>query len=46
MQAPEQGGGRVWFDDRLVREDGRFVLPDLAGLNPENLAAAEEGSRG
>jgi len=44
MQAPGQGGGRVWFDDRLVREDGRFVLPELAGLNPENLARTEEGS--
>lgn len=44
MQTPEQGGGQVWFDDRLVREDGRFVLPELAGLNPENLCAADQGS--
>ncbi len=37
MMAPEHGGGEIWFDDRLVRRDGRFVLPELAGLNPENL---------
>jgi len=34
---PKQGGGEVWFDDVLVRKDGRFVLPALEGLNPENL---------
>ncbi len=34
---PEVGGGEIWFDDRLVRKDGRFVLPELEGLNPENL---------
>jgi aminopeptidase len=38
MQSPEWGGGEIWFDDRLVRRDGRFVVPELAGLNPENLA--------
>lgn len=38
MQAPEWGGGEIWFDDRLVRKDGRFVVPELEGLNPENLA--------
>lgn len=31
------GGGEVWFDDRLIRKDGRFVLDELAGLNPEEL---------
>lgn len=34
---PKQGGGELWFDDVLVRKDGRFVLPELEGLNPENL---------
>ena len=37
IQRPEYGGGRIWFDDVLIREDGRFVLPELDGLNPENL---------
>ena len=34
-QDPEVGGGELWFDDRLVRKDGKFTLPELAGLNPE-----------
>jgi aminopeptidase len=38
MQDKDSGGGEVWLDDRLVRKDGRFVLPELEGLNPENLA--------
>ena len=35
LQTPEYGGGEIWLDDRLVRKDGHFVLPELAGLNPE-----------
>lgn len=37
IQRPECGGGEIWFDDRLIRKDGRFVIPELEGLNPENL---------
>jgi len=37
IQRPEYGGGEIWFDDVLVRKDGLFVLPELMGLNPENL---------
>ncbi|MEP0844564.1 MAG: aminopeptidase [Phycisphaerae bacterium] len=37
LQTPEVGGGEIWFDGKLVRKDGRFVVPELAGLNPENL---------
>lgn len=37
VQTLECGGGEIWFDDVLVRKDGRFVLPELQGLNPENL---------
>ena len=37
IQTPEYGGGEIWFDDVLVRKDGRFVLEELFGLNPENL---------
>lgn len=37
IQRPEFGGGEIWFDDRLIRKDGRFVIPELEGLNPENL---------
>jgi aminopeptidase len=37
IQTPEYGGGEMYFDDVLVRKDGRFVLPELEALNPENL---------
>ena len=37
IQRPEYGGGEIWFDGRLIRKDGRFVVPELEGLNPENL---------
>ncbi|MDD3113241.1 MAG: aminopeptidase [Candidatus Izemoplasmatales bacterium] len=37
IQTPEYGGGEIYFDGRLIRKDGRFVLPELFGLNPENL---------
>jgi len=37
IQRPEYGGGEIWFDDVLIRKDGRFVIPELEGLNPENL---------
>jgi aminopeptidase len=38
IQTPEAGGGQIWFDGKLVRDSGRFVLPELEGLNPEHLA--------
>ncbi len=37
IQTPEYGGGEIYFDDVLIRKDGRFVLPELDCLNPENL---------
>ncbi|GMX65716.1 M29 family aminopeptidase T [Paenibacillus elgii] len=37
IQRPEYGGGEIWFDDRLIRKDGRFVIPAMEPLNPENL---------
>ena len=37
IQTPEYGGGEIWFDDVLIRKDGRFVIPELDCLNPENL---------
>lgn len=39
IQRPEFGGGDIYFDSRLVRRDGLFVLPELEGLNPDRLAA-------
>lgn len=37
IQRPDYGGGEVYFDDRLIRKDGMFVVPELEGLNPEAL---------
>lgn len=37
IQTPAYGGGEIYFDDVLIRKDGRFVLPELTALNPENL---------
>jgi aminopeptidase len=36
-QTPEVGGGEVWFDGKLIRKNGKFVVRELRGLNPENL---------
>lgn len=37
IQTLEYGGGEIYFDGRLIRKDGRFVIPELEQLNPENL---------
>lgn len=36
-QTENAGGGKMWFDDELIRENGVFVPSDLHPLNPENL---------
>jgi len=37
IQRPDWGGGEIWFDNELIRKDGRFVPKDLKALNPEHL---------
>jgi aminopeptidase len=37
MLKEEFGGGEIYFDDVLISKDGRFVIEELAELNPENL---------
>jgi aminopeptidase len=37
IQRPEWGGGEIWFDGELIRQDGKFRPKDLRGLNPEKL---------
>lgn len=37
IQTPEYGGGEIYFDDVMIRKDGRFVVKELECLNPENL---------
>ena len=39
IQRPEYGGGEIRFDGELIRKDGRFVVSELEGLNPERLGA-------
>jgi aminopeptidase len=29
IQTPEYGGGEIYFDDKLIRKDGEFTLPEL-----------------
>lgn len=33
IQRPECGGGRIYFDEKLIRDNGVFVDPDLAMFN-------------
>jgi aminopeptidase len=42
IQTPEYGGGEIWFDDVLIRKDGRFLPEELQCLNPENLLSEEQ----
>ncbi len=37
IQTAGYGGGEIYFDDVLIRKDGKFVIPELECLNPENL---------
>ncbi len=33
IQTPAYGGGEIYFDGKLIRKDGEFVLPELKQLN-------------
>jgi len=33
----EVGGGKIYFDDALIYENGKFIWPNLVDLNSENL---------
>lgn len=37
IQRPEYGGGEIYFDGKLIRKDGIFVIPELKCLNPDKL---------
>ena len=45
IQTPAWGGGEIWFDDVLIRNDGRFVLEALKCLNPETLKSGGMSER-
>jgi aminopeptidase len=40
-QRAAAGGGEIFFDGVLVRENGIFTLPELAGLNPPGTPTPE-----
>ena len=33
IQRPEYGGGEIWFDDKLIRKNGKFLARELQKLN-------------
>jgi aminopeptidase len=37
IQTAQMGGGEIYFDNQLIRKDGRFNISELEGLNPEHL---------
>ena len=37
IQDKAHGGGEIWFDDKLIRKDGVFLVSELKKLNPDNL---------
>jgi len=37
IQTESWGGGEILLDGKVVRKDGLFITPDLAGLNPDAL---------
>jgi aminopeptidase len=39
IQRSDYGGGEIYFDQKLIRQDGRFVPKELQALNPESLNA-------
>jgi len=41
IQRSDYGGGQMWFDGELIRQDGHFVPEDLQALN-EGLPATDE----
>ena len=36
IQRKDYGGGEIYFDDKLIRKDGKFVLDELKNLNYDN----------
>ena len=47
IQRPEYGGGEIWFDDKLVRNDGVFIDPEIEnGFSKENLRGTKSWPTG
>ena len=41
IQRPDYGGGSMFFDGELIRQDGLFIPDDLQPLNPDYLLGEE-----
>lgn len=41
IMTKEYGGGEIYMDEKLVRKDGIFVLPELLALNPDRLGRSK-----
>ena len=39
IQRPDNGGGEIYFDGKLIRKDGLFIPKTLQSLNPDRLLA-------
>ena len=39
IQRPEYGGGSIFFDGKLIRQDGLFIPKAIQSLNPDRLLA-------
>jgi aminopeptidase len=37
IQRKTHGGGEIYFDGKLVRKNGLFIVPELVDLNPRRL---------
>jgi aminopeptidase len=37
IQRKDYGGGQIYFDGKLIREDGIFIPKSIQGLNPGRL---------
>jgi aminopeptidase len=39
IQRKDFGGGQIELDGKVIRQDGLFITPELAGLNPDRLGS-------
>jgi aminopeptidase len=37
IQREDYGGGEIWFDGKLIRQNGLFLTKDLLALNPDQI---------
>jgi aminopeptidase len=45
IQRADYGGGKIYFDGKLIRKDGLFVPKELQALNPDRLLGRPRGPK-